>query len=295
MIGKMRPMISLTPQHDFLVGIDSDGCVFDSMEIKHKECFIPNFINHYGLQGVSKFAREAAEFVNLYSKSRGVNRFPALIEQLDWLRRRPEVKSRGINVAQPQGLIEWIERESKLGNPALEKAVAETGHEDLKQALAWSKAVNQAIADMVRCVPPFPYVRQTLERFAGRADMIVCSQTPCAALEAEWKEHDLAQYVVAICGQEVASKKEALRAASQYGPNHTLMIGDAPGDFNAAVANNCLFFPINPGAEESSWRRLFDEGIARFFEGSFAGEYQQQLLDEFDAFLPERPPWKIED
>ncbi len=23
------------------------------MELKHKECFIPNFINHYGLQGVS--------------------------------------------------------------------------------------------------------------------------------------------------------------------------------------------------------------------------------------------------
>src|SRR5205085_10471008 len=58
--AKMRPMFSITPKHDFLVGIDSDGCVFDSMEIKYKECFIPNFINHYGLQGVSKFAREAA-------------------------------------------------------------------------------------------------------------------------------------------------------------------------------------------------------------------------------------------
>ena len=69
-------MFTITPQHDFLVGIDSDGCVFDSMELKHKECFIPAFINHYDLQGVSKYAREAAEFVNLYSKSRGANRFP---------------------------------------------------------------------------------------------------------------------------------------------------------------------------------------------------------------------------
>ena len=74
------------------------------MELKHKECFIPNFINHYELQGVSKYAREAAEFVNLYSKSRGVNRFPGLVEQLDWLRRRPEVKARGVNVPKPQGL-----------------------------------------------------------------------------------------------------------------------------------------------------------------------------------------------
>ena len=138
----MRHMLDITPQHDFLVGIDSDGCVFDSMELKHKECFIPAFINHYGLQGVSKMAREAAEFVNLYSKSRGANRFPALVEQLEWLSRRPDVKARGVNVPRPQGLIDWLARETKLGNPALEKAVAETADGDLKVALAWSLALR---------------------------------------------------------------------------------------------------------------------------------------------------------
>ena len=155
----MRPMFSITPKHKFLVGIDSDGCVFDSMELKHKECFVPNFINHYGLQGVSKFAREAAEFVNLYSKSRGANRFPALVEQLDWLRRRAEVRARGINVPLPKGLVDWVAREPKMGNPTLEKAIAETDDPDLKQAMAWSLAVNKSIAEMVRDVPPFPYVR----------------------------------------------------------------------------------------------------------------------------------------
>ena len=60
-----QPLIDLQPSTDFLVGIDSDGCVFDSMEIKHKECFIPNIIKFWGLQAVSKYAREAAEFVNL--------------------------------------------------------------------------------------------------------------------------------------------------------------------------------------------------------------------------------------
>jgi phosphoglycolate phosphatase-like HAD superfamily hydrolase len=287
-------MLSITPKHEFLVGIDSDGCVFDSMELKHKECFIPAFINHYELQGVSKYAREAAEFVNLYSKSRGANRFPALIEQLDWLRRRPEVKARGIRVARPEGLIQWAAKESKLGNPALEKAVATSGDADLKQALAWSVAVNKAIAELVRGVPPFPLVRECLERFASHADMLVCSQTPNAALEAEWAEHDLSKFVLAICGQEIGSKKESLAAAKQYPSNHTLMIGDAPGDYKAAVANNCLFFPINPGAEEASWRHLHDEGIRRFFDGTFAGAYQQQLLDEFDTFLPERPPWRVD-
>src|SRR6266702_3372885 len=79
------------PTKEFFVGIDSDGCVFDSMEIKHKECFTPMFIKHFGLQAVSKYASEVWEFVNLYSKTRGVNRFPALSRSLNLLRQRKEV------------------------------------------------------------------------------------------------------------------------------------------------------------------------------------------------------------
>ena len=99
---------------------------------------------------------------------------------------------------------------------------------------------------------------------------------------------------MAICGQEVGTKKECLQPARQYPPCHTLMIGDAPGDHKAAVANGALFFPINPGAEEGSWKRLLDEGLHRFFDGTFAGKYQDELLAEFDRYLPELPPWKIE-
>ena len=282
------------PEKDFLVGIDSDGCVFDSMELKHKECFIHNFINHYDLQGVSKYAREAAEFVNLYSKSRGVNRFKALVEQLDWLRRRPEVKARNVKVPQLHGVVNWIEQETKLGNPTLEAVVEATGDPDLKKVLSWSREVNKTIAGMVRNVPPFPHVKSCLERFSAVADMLVVSATPNEALEAEWEDHSIARYVRAICGQESGSKAETLAAAKLYGENKALMIGDAPGDHEAAVANNCLFFPVNPGNEEASWRRLLDEGIDRFLNGTFAGAYQQVLLDEFNQYLPERPPWPVD-
>src|SRR5512136_3017618 len=136
-------MLDLKRNHDYLVGIDSDGCAFDTMELKHKECFIPNTINYYELQGVSRYAREAAEFVNLYSKSRGINRFPALVETLEWLQKRPEVRARGVRVSVPQSLRDWVQRETKLGNPALKKAVEETGDADLKLVLRWSEAVNE--------------------------------------------------------------------------------------------------------------------------------------------------------
>ena len=86
----------LKPTKEFFIGIDSDGCVFDTMELKHKECFAPMFIKHFRLQTASKYAREVWDFVNLYSKSRGINRFPALVEALEWLERRPEVLRRGV-------------------------------------------------------------------------------------------------------------------------------------------------------------------------------------------------------
>lgn len=58
------------------------------------------------------------------------------------------------------------------------------------------------------------------------------------------------------------------------------------------MANDALFYPINPGAEEASWERFYDEAIDKFLNEEFAGAYQQALLDEFDACLPVLPPWK---
>ena len=70
----------LKPDHDFFIGIDSDGCVFDSMEVKQKEFFIPNALKYFDLFAISKILRETWEFVNLYSIYRGGNRFTSLIK-----------------------------------------------------------------------------------------------------------------------------------------------------------------------------------------------------------------------
>src|SRR5262245_25782898 len=155
-----------TPSKEFFVGIDSDGCIFDSMEIKHKECFTPMFIKHFKLQAVSKYARECWDFVNLYSKTRGANRFPALVRALNLLRARPPVVARNVTVAGTTALEEWIGRESKLGNATL-KAEVERGNRGLEQVKQWSDAVNRAVEDIVHGVPPFPRVRESLEKLTG--------------------------------------------------------------------------------------------------------------------------------
>jgi len=280
------------PGHGFFIGIDSDGCVFDSMEIKQKECFAPMFIKHHGLQAVSKYAREVWEFVNLYSKTRGINRFPALVRALGLLRERHEVQARDAKVPSYPALDEWIARETKLGNATLATEV-ERGNNGLAQVKVWSDAVNEQIADIVHGVPPFPLVRDCLSQALGQADLMVISQTPCDALEREWAEHDLARFVQAIAGQEMGTKTEHLQFATtgKYPADKVLMIGDAPGDHKAAKANSVLFYPILPGREEASWERLHSEALGRFFDGTYAGDYEASLFAEFDATLPEHPSW----
>ncbi len=125
------------------------------------------------------------------------------------------------------------------------------------------------------------------------ADAIVVSATPAEALDREWAEHDIDQYVQIIAGQEMGTKKEHLALTTgSYQPDHVLMIGDAPGDFKAARANNALFYPINPGQEEASWKRFHDKALDVFFSGKYAGSYEADLIAAFDACLPENPPWK---
>ncbi|MGB6199490.1 MAG: HAD hydrolase-like protein [Candidatus Acidiferrales bacterium] len=291
-----QALANFKPKFEFLVGIDSDGCAFDSMEIKHKECFCPNIIKFWGLQPVSKYAREAVEFVNLYSKWRGTNRWPALPLTLDLLRVRAEVIARHADVPRVTKVREFIASGKPLSNAGLKAYMDEHPDPELQLAMDWSVAVNDSIADMVHNLPPFPYVRECLEFLKSRADAIVVSQTPTEALVREWAENEIDGYVRLIAGQEHGTKKHHLKmaASGNYAPNHVLMIGDAPGDRDAARANNALFFPINPGHEEASWERLFRVGLDKFMTGQFHGAYEDALAAEFDALLPSTPPWTQE-
>ena len=292
MADPAQALKDLKPTKEFFIGIDSDGCVFDSMEIKHKECFTPMFIKHFGLQAVSKYAREVWDFVNLYSKTRGANRFPALSRALKLLRERPQVIARKVNVPEAKALDAWLARETKLSNPTLNKEV-QSGNTELKTVLVWSNAVNAAIEDIVKGVPPFPLFRESLLNMNQQADTMVVSQTPTEALEREWSEHNIAQLVRIIAGQELGTKTEHIKfaAVGKYPANKILMIGDAPGDYKAAKGNGALFYPINPGQEEWSWERFFNEALARFFGGTYVGAYEAVLVNEFDACLPEKPSW----
>ena len=288
------------PKHEFFVGIDSDGCAFDTMGIKQRECFCPWLIACFGLQPVAQAARECKDFADLFSKTRGGNRHKTTRRILsELLPNHPMTSARNFSVPQYRHYFAWVDDpNSMLSNDGLQKAIDEASDPEAKKelthALAWSEKVNEAISQIVKGLPPFPYVRQSLEKIQQSADVIVISGTPDEALRREWQEHDIAKYVQVIAGQEMGKKAQHIEYATRgrYEKNHVLMIGDAPGDMKAAKANDALFYPINPGDEVESWKRFGDEAFDKFITGQYAGEYEEKVIAEFDAYLPELPPWE---
>ncbi len=276
----------------FLVCIDSDGCAFDTMEIKHKECFCPSYINYFGLQAVSKYARDAWDFANLYSCYRGIHRLLALLKALDVLGERKEVKERNFTPPALADLRAYVAAGRPLSNTGLEEYIAEHPEsEDMRTTLAWSIDVNERIGEMVHSVPPFPHVRESLEKLSQYADIVIVSATQQLALEREWGEHDLLPLIAAVKGQESGNKKQIIASIKdQYEPGHVLMIGDAPGDRDAAHSNGVLFYPIRPDQEAESWGE-FGESMEAFLNGTYAGEMEARKIAEFEKLLPNEPAW----
>jgi phosphoglycolate phosphatase-like HAD superfamily hydrolase len=299
-IDAAKPLREFEPSKKFFIGIDSDGCAFDTMGIKQRECFCPWLIACFGLQPVAQAARECKEFADLFSKTRGANRHKTakrIIAEL--LETHPMVKARGFRVPQYPHYFAWVDdTSSTLSNDGLKAAIAAAddpqAKKELELALAWSERVNWAVGEIVKDMPPFPYVRESLEKIQPIADCIVVSATPDEALVREWNEHDIARYVRVIAGEEMVTKTEHLAMATGGGGHeagHVLRIGDAPGDMKAARANNALFYPICPGREDKSWKRFAEEAIEKFVDGEYAGDYEAGLVGEFEACLPENPPW----
>ena len=282
------------PRHDALVGLDSDGCVFPTMERKQRTCFYPEIIRHWRLESVAAQLRETAEFVNLRSCRRGSNRFVALLRTFDLLRARPEVRGAGVQVPRLDALRRFLDSGAPLSNAALEAEIERVGDPELAGVLAWSRSVNRCIERSVRSVPPFAWARMAIEHMAMRADLFVVSQTPEEALVREWREHGLDSFVFAIAGQELGGKAEHLdlAASGKYPADRVLLIGDAFGDREAAAAAGVLFYPIEPGNEEASWRALCESEFDRFLAGAYAQQRQSELVTRFEALLPEQPPWK---
>jgi phosphoglycolate phosphatase-like HAD superfamily hydrolase len=287
-------LVGFQPLHDSFVGIDSDGCVFDTMCTKQCDHFHPLIIDVWHLEAIETELRAAAEFVNLYSKWRGGNRFSSLLKTFELLEDWDAVRESEVTLPDLTSLRTYVQSGAVLGEPSLALEVDRTGDAELQRVLAWSRATNIDIDQNMKAIEPFEWCGRSLELMSASSDMIVVSQTPEEALVKEWQLHEIDRYVSLIAGQELGTKAEHLQMATggKYDESRVLLIGDALGDLAAARAVSGYFYPILPGDEETSWQRFHDEAYAKFLAGEYAGDYEQRLVAEFKACLPETPPWE---
>lgn len=274
-------MSDTQPLKSHIVCIDSDGCAMDTMNVKHEDYFGPLAADVYGIQNREAFLKEW-DRINLYSTTRGINRFKGLVLGLKY------ALEQGEELDDLTELENWTENEDSLSNQALEEAISKSDDEALKKALTWSLAVNKGIEEeLAGNDQPFPYAKEAIEAIAEVANIAIVSSANREAIDSEWNRHGLMSSVDFVYGQERGSKEVAIADILDmgYDKDNVLMVGDAPGDEAAAVANGVLYYPILFGKEEECWKQLEGEALKDFLEGNYRQEWNQKMKDAFYQHL----------
>ena len=126
-------------KRDFLVCMDSDGCVMDTVRIKHCSVFCPELIRVFGLEAHTDFITTAWEEINLNSITRGISRFESAVLIFDRL------KNRGIDVPGSEDIAAWVSTASEFSTASLQQEVLRSGSLALRKLQEWNNACNRRI------------------------------------------------------------------------------------------------------------------------------------------------------
>lgn len=277
----MSAFDSFAKKHDFLVCVDSDGCAMDTMNCKHFHCFGPCMVDEWGLQQWEDEILRRWNDINLFQMTRGINRFKGLAMALS------EIDKKYTPIVGVEALRRWAESAPALSNDGLAAAIREAADEDaricLQKALLWSYAVNENITMLPEELKvPFPGAKEGLAAAAELADVAVVSSANRDAVEEEWEKYGLLEYTDILLTQDCGSKAHCIAKMLEFGyaADHVLMVGDAPGDCDAAEKNGVWFYPILVNWEEESWTG-FREQILDIFRSGEYGSWQKEKKQVF--------------
>ena len=261
---------SFERKQDFLVCVDSDGCVMDTMNCKHFHCFGPCMVAEWGLEAWKDAILQRWNVINLFSMTRGINRFKGLAMALG------EINATYTPITGIEALQHWADTAPALSNDGVAKAI-EAAEGDAKQifqkALAWSKAVNAAIVELDESLKvPYAGAKEGLAAAHSFADVAMVSSANRDAVEEEWGKFGLLEHTDIVLAQDVGSKAACIREMLKFGydPDKVVMIGDAPGDCDAAEKNGVHYFPILVNHEKTSWEEAVEVAFAKLRSGEYA-------------------------
>ena len=273
---------SFVRKHDYLVCVDSDGCVMDTMNCKHFNCFGPCMVTEWGLEEWKDEILERWNVINLFSMTRGINRFKGLAMALK------EIDGKYTKIAGVDALVHWADTAPALSNDGAAKAAAEATDPDaklvLQKALNWSKAVNASIVKLPEELKvPYDGAKEGLAAAHAFADVAMVSSANRDAVEEEWGKFGLLDHTDIVLAQDVGSKAACIKEMLKFGYDldKVVMVGDAPGDCDAAEKNGVYYYPILVNHEKESW----DEAIAVAFGKLQSGEYAAYGAEMKQKFL----------
>ena len=273
---------SFERKHDFLVCVDSDGCVMDTMNCKHFHCFGPCMVAEWQLEEWKEAILDRWNVINLFSMTRGINRFKGLAMALS------EIDKQYKAIAGIEALVHWADTAPALSNDGVAKAIAEAADPVAKQifekAISWSKAVNAAIVELDENLKvPYEGAKEGLTAAHSFADVAMVSSANRDAVEEEWGKFGLLEHTDIVLAQDVGSKAACIADMLKFGydKDKVLMIGDAPGDSDAAEKNGVYYYPILVNHEKGSW----EEAIALAFGKLRSGEYADYGCEKKQEFL----------
>lgn len=268
-------------KHDYLVCVDSDGCVMDTMNCKHFHCFGPCMVTEWGLEAWKDEILERWNEINLFSMTRGINRFKGLAVALK------EIDGKYTKITGVDALVHWAETAPALSNDGAAKAAAEATDPDaklvLEKALSWSKAVNAAIVELDESLKvPYNGAKEGLAAAHQFADVAMVSSANRDAVEEEWGKFGLLQHTDIVLAQDVGSKAACIKEMLKFGYdlNKVVMVGDAPGDCDAAEKNGVHYYPILVNHEKESWDEAIAVGFGKLQSGEYA-EYGAEMKRKF--------------
>lgn len=258
-------------KEDYVFCVDSDGCAMDTMTYKHQLFFGPLAADVFDVKAREDFLKEWDK-INLYSKTRGVNRYVGLVMGLEFA-----------NIPGIENLKHWVETTDSLSNASLEKAIAENPSDDLKKALEWSNQVNSHIKNYEGDALAFPGAVEGLEALHELGKVFVVSSANKEAVEEEWNDQGLMAHIDDLYCQDRGKKEDVIAGLIEEGYTVTniMMIGDSPGDLSAAEQNGVAFYPILVGNEANSWKALAHSIGKAFVEGNFNKQDQEEAISKF--------------
>ena len=272
---------SFERKHDFLVCVDSDGCVMDTMNCKHFNCFGPCMVTEWGLEEWKDAILDRWNVINLFSMTRGINRFKGLAMALG------EIDKQYKPISGIAALQHWVEVAPALSNDGVAKAAAEATDADAKlvfqKALNWSKAVNASIVELDEALKvPYNGAKEGLAAAHEFADVAMVSSANRDAVEEEWGKFGLLQHTDIVLAQDIGSKAACIAEMLKFGYDldKVVMVGDAPGDCDAAEKNGVHYYPILVNHEKESWDEAIAVAFGKLQSGNYA-EYGAQKKQEF--------------